>query len=148
MPTARDLMSSPAQCLNEGDTLVAAAQALRESGVGSMPIKDASGQLAGMITDRDIVVRGIAEGFDPTTSTVGEISTQTVVVVNVDDDEEAVLNAFIQNQVRRIPVVDGEDVVGMISQADIARSMSQDETGGVVQAISQDTGESADQQGG
>jgi CBS domain-containing protein len=148
MPTARDLMSSPAQCLNEGDTLVTAAQALRASGVGSMPIKDASGQLAGMITDRDIVVRGIAEGFDPTTSTVGEISTQTVVVVNVDDDEEAVVNAFVQNQVRRIPVVDGEDVVGMISQADLARSMSEDETGGVVRAISQETGETADQQGG
>jgi CBS domain-containing protein len=148
MPTARDLMTSPAQCLNEGDTLVAAAQALRASGVGSMPIKDASGQLAGMITDRDIVVRGIAEGFDPTTSTVGEISTQTVVVVNVDDDEEAVVNAFVQNQVRRIPVVDGEDVVGMISQADLARSMSEDETGGVVRAISQETGETADQQGG
>jgi predicted transcriptional regulator len=79
---------------------------------------------------------------------VGEISTQTVVVVNVDDDEEAVVNAFVQNQVRRIPVVDGEDVVGMISQADLARSMSEDETGGVVRAISQETGETADQQGG
>lgn len=147
MPSARDLMTSPAQCLNEGDTLVAAAQALRSAGVGSMPIKDASGELAGMITDRDIVVRGIAEGFDPTTSTVGEISTQTVVVVNVDDDEQAVLNAFVQNQVRRLPVVDGQDVVGMISQADIARSMGQQDTGGVVQAISQETGERTAQQG-
>lgn len=144
MPTARDLMTSPAHCLNEGDTLVAAAQALRSSGVGSMPIKDAAGALAGMLTDRDIVVRGIAEGFDPTTSTVGEISTQTVVVVNVDDDEQAVLNAFAQNQVRRLPVVDGQDVVGMISQADIARSLPTQETGGLVQAISQETGERAD----
>ncbi|EWT07279.1 histidine kinase [Intrasporangium chromatireducens Q5-1] len=144
MPTARDLMTSPAHCLNEGDTLVAAAQALRSSGVGSMPIKDSTGALAGMLTDRDIVVRGIAEGFDPTTSTVGEISTQTVVVVSVDDDEQAVLNAFAQNQVRRLPVVDGQDVVGVISQADIARSLPTQDTGGLVQAISQETGERAD----
>ena len=145
MPSARDLMTSPAQCLSEGDTLVVAAQALRSQGVGSMPVKDASGGLAGMITDRDIVVRGIAEGFDPTTATVGEISTQTVVVVDVDDDEQAVLNALTQNQVRRLPVVEGKDVVGMISQADIARSMPQQETGDVLRAISQETGEGAPQ---
>lgn len=147
MSIARDLMTSPAQCLSEGDTLVTAAQALRSAGVGSMPVKGASGDLVGMITDRDIVVRGIAEGFDPTTSTVGEISTQTVVVVGVDDDEQAVLNAFTQNQVRRLPVVDGRDVVGVISQADVARSLPEQDTGDIVRAISQETGQPAGQQG-
>lgn len=143
MPTARDLMTSPAQCLSEGDTLVTAAQALRTADVGSMPVKDGAGELVGMITDRDIVVRGIAEGFDPTTATVGEVSTQTVVVVNVGDDEHAILNAFAQNQVRRLPVVDGNKLAGIISQADVARELSEQQTGGIVQAISQETGESS-----
>lgn len=139
MPTARDLMTSPAQSLSEGDTLVAAAQSLRTAGVGSMPVKDETGGLVGMLTDRDIVVRGIAEGFDPTKATVGEISTQTVVVVNADDGEAAILNAFAQNQVRRVPVVDGNQLVGVISQADLARQLPKEQTGDVVQAISQET---------
>lgn len=136
MTTARDLMTSPAETLTTSDTLAVAAQALRTSNVGSMPVLDEDGRLAGVVTDRDLVVRGIAEGLDVDTATVGEICTGSVVSVTVDDDARAIVGALSENQVRRLPVLDGEDVVGVISQADVARSMSNEQTGDVVQAIS------------
>ena len=138
MTSARDLMTSPAEYLNASDTLAVAAQALKQSNVGSMPVKDDNGALVGVVTDRDIVVRGIAEGKDVTSATVGEISSGTVVFVNADDSAEAVVQALAGNQVRRLPVVDGDEVVGIISQADVARHLPNDQTGDVVQAISRE----------
>lgn len=138
MPTARDLMTGPAQTLGLGDSLMAAAQALASADVGSMPVLDDQGTLVGVVTDRDLVVRGIAEGVDPGRGTVADVMTETVVVVNADDDAHAVVNALSQNQVRRIPVLDGDQVVGVISQADLARHLPNEQTGDVVEAISRD----------
>lgn len=138
MATARDLMTSPAQTLGLGDSLMTAAQALKSADVGSMPVLDDNGTLAGVVTDRDLVVRGLAEGVDPGRGTVADVLTETVAVVNADDDESAVVNALSQNQIRRIPVLDGDQVVGIISQADVARQLSNAQTGDIVEAISRD----------
>lgn len=139
MTSARDLMTSPAETLTTTDSMVTAAQTLSRAGIGSLPVVDEDGQLAGIVTDRDLVVRGLAEGVDPERGTVADVLTETVVVVNADDDESAVLNALSQNQVRRLPVVDGPSVVGVISQADLARQLSNEATGTVVAAISQES---------
>ncbi|NHN56188.1 CBS domain-containing protein [Calidifontibacter sp. DB0510] len=139
MTTARDLMSSPAQSLKTSDSIVTAAQALSSNDVGSMPVLDENGQLAGILTDRDIVVRGLAQGVTPDRGTVADVLTETVVVVNADDDQDKIVNALTQNQVRRLPVLDGNEVVGMVSQADLARALPNSETGNVVAAISEES---------
>lgn len=138
MTTAREIMTSPVRCCSEGDSLVAVAKALEQHGVGSMPVQAADGSLVGMVTDRDIVTRAVAAGRDVATTTAGELAHGPVVTVEADDSAEQAGKLLADNQIRRVPVMDGRDVVGMISQADIARSLSNGETGDVVQAISRD----------
>jgi CBS domain-containing protein len=137
MTTARELMTTPAKYLNDGDTLVVAAQALRAADVGSMPIRDGQGRLVGVVTDRDLVVRGLAEGKDPATTAVADVCSGSVVTVKVDDDADTVASVLAENQIRRVPVVDGDDLVGIVSQADIARHLPERQTGDVVQRISE-----------
>lgn len=137
MATARDLMTSPAEFLQESDSLTVAAQALKTSNVGSMPVKDDNGKVVGVVTDRDIVVKSVAEGANPDDARVADVASSTVVSVSADDDAQAVMQALSDNQVRRLPVLDGEELVGVISQADVARELSAEQTGDVVRAISQ-----------
>lgn len=136
MTTARDLMTSPAEYLNATDTLDVAAQALKTSNVGSMPVRAEDGSLCGIVTDRDIVIKGLAEGKEPGSTRVDEVCSGTVVSVGLDDDATTISQTLADNQIRRVPVLDGDELVGIISQADVARELSNDETGGVVQAIS------------
>lgn len=138
MTTARDLMSSPAQVLAPTASVLDAAQALAANDVGSMPVVDDQGVLVGVVTDRDLVVRGLAEGIDPVRGTVADVLTETVVVVNADDDVAAITNALSQNQVRRLPVLEGGEIVGIISQADVARELGAEQTGDVVAEISRE----------
>lgn len=138
MTTARDLMTSPAEYLNASDTLDVAAQALKTSNVGSMPVRADDGSLCGMVTDRDIVIKGLAEGLDPGSTRVDQVCSGTVVSVGPDDDATTISKALADNQIRRVPVLDGDELVGIISQADVARELSNDQTGGVVEAISRD----------
>lgn len=136
MTTARDLMSTPPEYLNVTDTLDVAAQSLKTSNVGSMPVLSDDGQVVGVITDRDLVVKGMAEGRDPNTTRVEDCCSGTVVSVSPDDDADAVAKALADNQIRRLPVLEDGKLVGIISQADVARELSNDTTGDVVQAIS------------
>ncbi len=137
MTTAKDLMTSPAQTLAADATLVDAARSLADLGIGSMPVADGD-SLVGIITDRDIVVSGVAAGLDVNTATVGEIATGHVVTVNQDDSADVVAETLSRHQIRRVPVVDGEVLVGVISQADVARDLAAAETGEVVKESSKD----------
>ena len=136
MKTARDIMTTPAETLAPTATLTEAAQQLRDLNVGSLPILDGE-HLLGVVTDRDIVVRGIAEGLDPSSSTVAEVATGAVVTVDVDDDAADVARIMGERQVRRVPVLDGGKLVGVIAQADVARDLDARTTGDVVEDISQ-----------
>lgn len=136
MKTARDIMTTPAETLAPTATLTEAAQQLRDLNVGSLPILDGD-HLLGVVTDRDIVVRGIAEGLDPSNATVAEVATGAVVTVDVDDDAEKVARIMGERQVRRVPVLDGGKLVGVIAQADVARDLDARTTGDVVEDISQ-----------
>ena len=135
MKTARDIMTTPADTLAPTATLTEAAQQLRDLNVGSLPILDGD-HLLGVVTDRDIVVRGIAEGLDPSSATVAEVATGAVVTVDVDDDAEKVARIMGERQVRRVPVLDGGRLVGVIAQADVARDLDARTTGDVVEDIS------------
>lgn len=136
MTTARDLMTAPAECLSSDDTLADAARQLAQHDVGSMPVVD-GGRLVGVLTDRDIVVSGLAKGLDANTATVGEVATSNVVTVNADDDAETVAEVLADKQIRRVPVVDGDEVVGVIAQADVARKLDESTVGETVEKISQ-----------
>lgn len=136
MKTARDIMTTPAETLPPTATLTEAARRLRDLNVGSLPILDGD-HLAGVVTDRDIVVRGVAEGLDPSSATVAEVATGAVVTVDVDDDAAEVARIMGERQVRRVPVVDGGRLVGLIAQADVARDLDARTTGDVVEDISQ-----------
>jgi len=135
MATARDIMTSGVECVQENETLARAAQKMRDLDVGALPICGDDNRLKGMLTDRDIVVKGIAEGSDPASTTAGSLAGGEVVTIGADDSVEDALQIMKEHEVRRLPVIDGHDLVGMISLRDIARNVSNDRVGDVVDAI-------------
>jgi len=121
MTTARDLMTPGAECVGENETLVTAATKMRDLDVGALPICGEDNRLKGMVTDRDIVVRCIAEGGDPSSTTAGSLAQGKPVTIGADDSAEEALRTMANHEVRRLPVIDGHDLVGIVSQADVAR---------------------------
>ncbi|BCB87172.1 CBS domain-containing protein [Phytohabitans suffuscus] len=120
MSTARDIMHPGAECIAEDDTLENAARMMRDLRVGALPICGNDDRLHGIITDRDIVVRCVAMGADPRTMTAREMAQGTPIWVDVDADQDEVLRLMESNKIRRLPVMDGHRIVGMISEADLA----------------------------
>jgi CBS domain-containing protein len=137
MTTARDIMSSNPKCIGENDTLVEAARLMAELDVGALPICGDDDRLKGMLTDRDIVVKCIAHEGDPRAVTAGSLAAGKPVTIGADDDIRDALTVMQEHQVRRLPVIDGHELVGIISQADIALSLSATETAETVEAISE-----------
>jgi len=137
MTRARDIMSPDPRCVGENDTLAEAARLMAELDVGALPICGEDDRLKGMLTDRDIVVKCLARGGDPTQATAGSLAQGKPVTIGADDDVRDALTTMEKHQVRRLPVIDGHDLVGIISQADIALSLSATETGETVEAISE-----------
>jgi CBS domain-containing protein len=133
---ARDVMTPECKCVKETDTVLEAAKQLSELGVGAMPICGEDDRLKGMITDRDIVVKVLAQGKDPAQATVGEFAEGKPVTIGADDSIEEALDVMSEHKVRRLPVIDGHDCVGVISQADVATDLPDEKVGDLVQAIS------------
>ena len=136
MTTARDIMTSDATCASVNDTLVDAARRMKELDVGALPVCGDDDRLAGMITDRDIVVKCLAEGGDPGSTKVGDLAEGKPVTIGADDPVEEILRTMTQYGVRRLPVIDGHELVGMVSQADVARNLPDDHVADLVEAIS------------
>jgi CBS domain-containing protein len=138
MTTARELMTPDAQCVGELDDLVRAAKLMADRDVGSLPICGEDNRLKGVVTDRDIVVKVVAEGLDPREVTAGSIAQGKPVTIGADDDAEEILRTMGEHQVRRLPVIDGHDLVGIVALADVARALPDRPVGDVLQAISID----------
>jgi CBS domain-containing protein len=136
MSTARDLMTPGAECIGEEDTLVVAASKMRDLDVGALPICGEDNRLKGVVTDRDIVVRVVAEGRDPEDITAGELGQGKPVTIGADDSAEETLRTMAEHQVRRLPVIDGHELVGIVSQADVARELPDETVGEVLRAVS------------
>lgn len=120
MSTARDVMHLGVQCVGERETLARAAEMMRDLHVGSLPVCGEDDRIRGIITDRDIVVRCIAEGDDPLLVTAGDLARGTPVWTDVDTGTDEILELMIDSGVRRIPVMEAHRIVGMISEADLA----------------------------
>lgn len=134
--TAREIMTPGAECAHIHDTVSDAARKMKDLGVGALPICGEDNRLAGMITDRDIVLNCVAEGMDTTQVRVTEYAGGEVVTIGADDSIDEALATMSKAGVRRLPVIDGHDLVGIVSQADIARNLPDDKVGDLVQAIS------------
>ena len=129
-------MTAGAQCVGENESLVDAARKMRDLDVGALPICGEDERLKGMLTDRDIVVRCIADGGDPASTMAGQLAQGKPVTIGADDDIGEALQMMAQHQIRRLPVIDGHKLVGIIAQADVARAMPERVTGDVVHEVS------------
>ena len=136
MSTAREIMSPDVTCVGEKESLAEAAKKMADLNVGALPICGEDNRLKGMLTDRDIVVKAIAQGRNPSDCTAGEFAQGKPVTIGADDDAREILRTMGQHQVRRLPVIDGHELVGMIAQADIARNYDEEKVGDLVEAIS------------
>jgi CBS domain-containing protein len=136
MTTAREIMSPDATCVGEKETLADAARKMADLNVGSLPICGEDNRLKGMLTDRDIVVKAIAQGRDPASVTAGELAEGKPVTIGADDDTVEILRTLAQYKVRRLPVIDGHQLVGIVALADVARALPDRPVGDVLDAIS------------
>ena len=135
---ARDVMTPDAQCVGENETVLDAARKLADLGVGAMPICGEDNRLKGMLTDRDIVVKVLAKGKDPASTRAGELGEGKPVTIGADDSLQETLRTMAQYKVRRLPVIDGHELVGIVSLADLARELEDDAAkGDLIQAISE-----------
>jgi CBS domain-containing protein len=134
--TARDVMTGGAECIGENETVLEAAKKLSQMDVGSMPICGEDNRLKGMLTDRDIVVKVLAEGGDPSSVTAGELGQGKPVTIGADDSIDEALRTMAGGKVRRLPVIDGHDLIGVVTIADLAGSVEDDKVGDLVEAIS------------
>jgi CBS domain-containing protein len=135
---ARDVMSTDCTCVGENETLLDAAKKLADLDVGSLPICGEDDRLKGMLTDRDIVVKALAQGKDPGSTRAGELGQGDgeTVTIGADDSIDEALRTMIDHKVRRLPVIDGKRMVGILSQADIATNVDEERVGELVEAIS------------
>ena len=136
--TARDVMSPDVTCVGENESLLDAARKLAELDVGALPICGEDDRLKGMLSDRDIVVKALAQGKDPSSTRAGELGAGDgeTVTIGADDSIDEALRTMIDHKVRRLPVIDDRRLVGIISQADIAANVDEERVGDLVEAIS------------
>jgi CBS domain-containing protein len=131
----KEVMTRDVRACEPNATVADAAKVMSQEDVGPVPIVE-DGRLIGIVTDRDIVVRVVAEGRDPNATTVSEIASTELVTVSPDDDLDEALKLLAERQIRRLPVVEGDRLVGIVAQADIARLGKDKKTGEVVEEIS------------
>lgn len=136
MATAREIMTGSAECIGEKETLEEAARKMLQLDVGSLPICGEDNRLKGIISDRDIVTKCLAQGGDPRSTLGGELGEGKPVTIGADDSIEDAIETMSRHQVRRLPVIDGHELVGMLSQADIAKNYPQDRVGELLKFIS------------
>ena len=133
--SVRDAMTADPRSIGKSVSVVEAARLMREQDIGSLPITDDE-QLVGMITDRDITMRVVAEAVDPQRTPVGDVCSRDVISVAPESDLEEALQLMARHQVRRLPVVENGRLVGIVAQADIALRENETKTGALVEAIS------------
>lgn len=134
---ARDIMHRSAECIPADETLDRAAQMMRNMDVGALPICNGD-QLIGMLTDRDIVIRCVAEGHDPSRVRAGDLAQGRVWSVDMDTDVTEVLDVMEKNQIKRMPVLDmrkGNQLMGMICESDLAKNLSDAQLAEFVSAV-------------
>jgi CBS domain-containing protein len=132
----REAMTPSPTTIAANAPVVEAARLMASQDVGSLPVVD-DGALVGMVTDRDLVINVLAKDVDPHSTTVATVCSQDPVVVGPEDSLDEALQRMAREQVRRLPVVEKERLVGILAQADVSRSAQPAETGRMVEEISE-----------
>jgi CBS domain-containing protein len=135
MVIAREVMHNDVHVVQPTQTLAAAATMMRDLHVGALPVLDTNDELRGIITDRDIVVRCVADGHDPQTVTALELVNHEPIWVDVSSDIRDVLATMERNQIRRVPVLERDQLVGIISEASVATKLGQGQVGDFTSAV-------------
>lgn len=138
MTTARDIMTGGAHCAGAEETVLDAARKMTELGVGALPICGTDDRLKGVLTDRDIVVKVLGKSKDPATVAVGELAQGEAVTIGADDSADEIVATMTHHKVRRLPVIDGHRLVGMVALADAARALQDPKAGQLLDALSTD----------
>lgn len=149
--TAREIMTPERACVRSGDSVLTAAVRMVELGICSLPICGEDNTVQGVITDRDIVVKVIAEANDPRTVHVGELvpgsklaqngelTQGQIITIGADDSAEEILATMRLHQMRRLPVIDGQDLIGTVALVDVTRSLGAPTVGTLVDGLSVDS---------
>jgi CBS domain-containing protein len=138
---ARDVMTADPACCTPKTTLDQVAQMMVQNNCGEIPVVDVNDQPVGVVTDRDIVCRVVADGKNPMAHTAESCMSQPVVTVKADDTLAEVVATMEKHQIRRVPVVDERGCcAGIIAQADVAWAEPLPEVGELVREVSRDTG--------
>jgi CBS domain-containing protein len=138
---ARDVMTADPACCTPETTLDQVAKMMVQNNCGEIPVVDVNDQPVGVVTDRDIVCRVVADGKNPMAHTAESCMSQPVVTVKADDTLAEVVATMEKHQIRRVPVVDERGCcAGIISQADVAWAEPLPEVGELVREVSRDTG--------
>ncbi|MFF8374316.1 CBS domain-containing protein [Streptomyces lydicus] len=138
MPVARDIMTPSAECIGAEDSVLDAARKLTDLGVGALPICGTDDKLKGVLTDRDITVKVLGKGRDPQQTKAGELAQGEAVTIGADDDADEIFATMSHHKVRRLPVIDGHRLVGMVALADVARALPDPQVGDLLEALSTD----------
>jgi CBS domain-containing protein len=134
--SVRDAMTANPASIRASDPVVEAARLMRDQDVGSLPVLE-DDRLYGIITDRDIAVRVVAEGSNPSSVTVRDVASREAVKATPDQELDEALRLMAQHQVRRLPVTEGDRLVGMLAQADVAQEHEPEKVGEMVDSISE-----------
>lgn len=135
MPQVREVMTARPTTVSPSTLVRDAARMMVEDDIGPLPVVE-DDLLVGIVTDRDLVTRVLAEDRDPRSTLVGEVASRDVVSVDSGEDLDRALELMGTHQFRRLPVLDGRRLVGIIAQADVAREAGAAQTGAVVEEIS------------
>jgi CBS domain-containing protein len=130
-------MTADPRTVDAQDSVVDAAQIMEEEDVGSVPVVGGDNVLVGMITDRDIALRIVAAGRDPRLTTAGEVATKEVSPAYPDEPLEEALEQMAYRQVRRLPVIENDRVVGILAQADVVHEVKDKKAGQLIEEISE-----------
>ena len=137
---ARDVMTADPACCTPETTLDQVAKMMVQNDCGEIPIVDVNDQPVGVVTDRDIVCRVVADGKNPMAHTAESCMSQPVITVKADDSLEDIVATMEKHQIRRVPVIDERGCcAGIISQADVAWAEPMPEVGELVREVSRET---------
>lgn len=138
MTTAREVMTPGAECVRSDQTAADAARMMGERSVGALPITGKDEKVKGMVTDRDLVIKVMGQGRDAGTFPAGDLNQTEAVTVGADDPVDEVMATMSRHQVKRLPVIDQDRLVGMVTIADVARALPDPQVGDLEKALAID----------
>lgn len=136
MTTAREIMSTGADCVRTDETAADAARMMTRLQVGALPICGPDNRIKGVVTDRDLVRKVLGAGRDPGKFPAGDLNQDEAITVGADDSIEQAAETMAEYRIRRLPIVDGNRLIGMLALADLAGHLPESRTGALVSTLS------------